>query len=89
MTRGRCEGAGPWTLVAVVAWLVAVVAVTLALAVAWVVLVLPTSPDLIAVYFGAVLAGGVPAMLSGSTTEGATDGIKTCRRPSCRDEGEF
>ena len=29
-----------------------------------VVLVLPTSPDLIAVYFGAVLAGGVPAMLS-------------------------
>jgi len=29
-----------------------------------VVLVLPTSPELIAVYFGAVLAGGIPAMLS-------------------------
>jgi fatty-acyl-CoA synthase len=29
-----------------------------------VVLVLPTSPELIAVYFGALLAGGVPAMLS-------------------------
>lgn len=29
-----------------------------------VVLVLPTSPDLIACYFGALLAGGIPAMLS-------------------------